>query len=119
MADGYNVAFGDLSDPRIWEPVALHGRKVSVLTAPVFEVSRDLGPVARQRFPNLKRIAVVRDRMRRNGSSRSGLPVIDRSVPGLDLAALVLGELGADPDRIGEWMRRQQERALSGVQAAA
>jgi K+:H+ antiporter len=41
VADGYNVAFGDLSDPRIWEPVALHWRKVSVLTAPVFEVSRD------------------------------------------------------------------------------
>jgi hypothetical protein len=31
----------------------------------------------------------------------------------------VSGELGADPERIGEWMRRQQERALSGVQAAA
>jgi hypothetical protein len=39
--------------------------------------------------------------------------------PGLDLAALVLGELSVDPDRIGEWMRRQQERALSGVQAVA
>jgi hypothetical protein len=28
-------------------------------------------------------------------------------------------ELGVDPDRIGEWMRRQQERALSGMQAVA
>jgi hypothetical protein len=37
--------------------------------------------------------------------------------PGLDLVAFVLGELGVDPDRIGEWMRRQQERALSTVQA--
>jgi K+:H+ antiporter len=121
VADGYNVAFGDLSDPRIWEPVALHGRKVSVLTAPIFEVSRDLGPVARQRFPNLKRIAVVRDRDEAERFKSIGLlPVIDRSVPpGLDLAALVLGELGVGPDRIGEWMRRRQERALSGVQAAA
>jgi K+:H+ antiporter len=121
VADGYNVAFGDLSDPRIWEPVALDGRKVSVLTAPVFEVSRDLGPVARQRFPNLKRIAVVRDPEDAERFKSIGLlPVIDRSVPpGLDLAALVLGELSVDPDRIGAWMRRQQERALSGVQAVA
>jgi Kef-type K+ transport system membrane component KefB len=121
VADGYNVAFGDLSDPRIWEPVALDGRKVSVLTAPVFEVSRDLGPVAWQQFPDLKRIAVVRDREEAERFRSIGLlPVIDRSVPpGLDLAALVLGELSVDPDRIGEWMRRQQERALSGVQAVA
>jgi CPA2 family monovalent cation:H+ antiporter-2 len=121
VADGYNVAFGDLSDPRIWEPVALHGRKVSVLTAPVFEVSRDLSPVARQRFPNLKRIAVVRDRDEAERFKSIGLlPVIDRSVPpGLDLAALVLGELSVNPDRIGAWMRRQQERALSGGQAVA
>jgi hypothetical protein len=37
--------------------------------------------------------------------------------PGLDLAALVLAELGVDSDRIGDWMRRQQERALSGEDA--
>ena len=121
VADGYNVAFGDFSDPRIWEPVALHGRKVSVLTAPVFEVSRDLGPAVRHLFPDLKRVAVVRDRDEAERFKSIGvLPVVDRSVPpGLDLAAFVLGELGVDPDRIGEWMRRQQERALSGVQAVA
>ena len=95
-------------------------RKVSVLTAPAFEVSRDLSPAARQRFPDLKRVAVVRDRDEAERFKSIVLPVIDRSVPpGLDLAALVLGELGVDPDRIGEWMRRQQERALSGVQAVA
>jgi hypothetical protein len=48
------------------------------------------------------------------------LPVVDRSVPpGLDLAAFVLGELGVDPGWIGGWMRRQQERALSGVRVRA
>jgi hypothetical protein len=39
--------------------------------------------------------------------------------PGLDLAVFVLGELGVDPDRIGAWMRRQQERALSVLRAMA
>jgi K+:H+ antiporter len=120
-ADGYNVAFGDLSDPRIWEPVALHGRKLSVLTAPVFEVSEELGPTVRRLFPNLKRIAVVRDGDEAERFRSIGvLPVVDRSVPaGLDLAVFVLSELGVDPERIGEWMRRQQERALAGSRAVA
>jgi hypothetical protein len=39
--------------------------------------------------------------------------------PGLDLAAFALGELGVHPDRISEQMRRQQGRALSGMQAVA
>jgi hypothetical protein len=100
VADGYNVAFGDFSDPRIWKPVALHGRKVTVLTAPLFEVSRELGPAVRQLFPDLKRIAVVRSQEEAERFRSIGvLPVIDRSAPsGLDLAALVLAELGV-PDR--------------------
>jgi CPA2 family monovalent cation:H+ antiporter-2 len=119
VADGYNVVFGDFSDPRIWEPVALHGRKVTVLTAPIFEVSRELGPAVRELFPDLKRVAVVRSQEEAERFRSIGvLPVIDRSMPpGLDLAALVLAELGVDSDRIGDWMRRQQERALSGEDA--
>lgn len=37
-----------------------------------------------------------------------------RSVPpGLDLAVLVLNELGVDSERISIWMRQQHERALA------
>ena len=43
-ADGYDVAFGNASDPRIWAPVDMHGRRVIVLTAPSFEVSSALTP---------------------------------------------------------------------------
>ncbi len=121
VADGYNVAFGDLADPRIWEPVALHGRQISVLTAPAFEVAREIIPIARARFPNLKRIAVVHDEEEAERYRSLGvLPVIDRSVPpGLDLAAFVLGELGIDPDRIEAWMRRSRERELESPERAA
>ena len=107
------------NDPRIWELLALHGWKATVLTASLFEVSRELGPAVRQLFPDLKRIAVVRspehaDRVRSIGV----LPVIDCDMPsGLDLAALVLAELGVDSDRISNWMHRQQEHALSGEDA--
>ena len=121
VADGYQVAYGDFADPRIWEPIALQGRTITVLTAPRFEVSRELSPIAAARFPNLKRVAVVRDPQEAERfRSLGALPVIDRSVPsGLDLAVFVLGELGIDPDRVATWMRQQQDRALSREVAAA
>ncbi len=121
VADGYNAVFGDVADPRLWESVMMHGRKFSVLTAPSFEVSRDLTPTAEQRFPGLVRIAVVADEAEAERFRSIGVvPVIDRSVPpGLDLAALVLAELGMEPERIGQWMRRDQERVLAGRQAMA
>ena len=121
VADGYQVAYGDFADPRIWEPIALQGRTITVLTAPRYEVSRELSPIAAARFPNLKRVAVVRDPQEAERfRSLGALPVIDRSVPsGLDLAVFVLGELGIDPDRVATWMRQQQDRALSREVAAA
>ena len=30
VADGYRAAYGDTGDPRLWEPVALHGRRLIV-----------------------------------------------------------------------------------------
>ena len=120
VADGYQVAFGDFADPRIWEPIALEGREITVLTAPRFEVSRELSPIAQARFPALKRVAAVHDAVEAEQFRTLGvLPVIDRSVPsGLDLAVFVLGELGIDPERIATWMRQQQDRALSRGVAA-
>ena len=120
VADGYDVTFGDFADPRIWEPVMLHGRRISVVTAPSFEVSRDLAPMARERFPGLIRIAVVPEAEAERFRAIGVLPVTDRSLPpGLDLAAQVLAELGVEPERIGQWMRREQERTLAGRQAVA
>ena len=121
VADGYNVSFGDFADPRIWEPVMLDGRRISALTAPSFEVSRDLAATARQRFPGLLRIAMVADEADAERFRSIGvLPVTDRSAPpGLDLAAQVLAELGTNPERIGQWVRREQERVLAGRHAMA
>ena len=121
VADGYDVAFGDFADPRIWEPVMLHGRRISIATAPSFEVARDLAHAAQERFPGLTHIAVVADEAEAERFRSIGvLPVADRSLPpGLDLAALVLAELDVDPERIGQWMRREQERVLAGREAVA
>lgn len=121
VADGYKVAFGDFADPRIWEPAALHGRRLVVLTSASFEVSRELAPAAELMFPDLKRIVSVRDESEAERYRNIGItPVVDRSVPaGLDLAALVLAELGVEPPDIRNWMHGQQERALQTGPAVA
>ncbi|WP_036263731.1 cation:proton antiporter [Methylocapsa aurea] len=119
-ADGYAVVFGDAADPRIWEPVALHQRRIVLLTAPRLEVSRALTPLTARSYPNLKRFAVAADESEREGFAEAGLfPVFDRSLPpGLDPAAAILRDLGIDDDAIGAWMRRQQDRALNELTSA-
>ena len=108
-ADGYRVAFGELDDPRIWEPVAMEGRKVSILTEPSFEISSRLTAVTARLFPKLKRIAVVPDLAVAAQFAVAGLtPVVEDSEPlGLETAASVLALLDVDRDAIAAWRRAQ------------
>ncbi|MEJ1976598.1 MAG: cation:proton antiporter [Acetobacteraceae bacterium] len=112
VADGYAAVFGDMADPRLWDPIAMQGRRISAMTAPSYEVSRDLTPMARQFYPNLLRYAVVADDAQAERFHALGVrAVVDRGAsPGLDLATAVLSELGIDADAIAGWMQRRQER---------
>jgi CPA2 family monovalent cation:H+ antiporter-2 len=120
VADGYAVYFGDGADPRIWEPVAMHQRKIAVITEPTLEISRALTPLADQYYPGLRRFAAIADAASRDEFAAAGLvPVVDHSVPpGLDLAAAVLADLGVEGPAVGSWMRRQQDRALTALSEA-
>ena len=113
IADGYHAVFGDLSDPRIWEPVAMAERQILVLTAPSLEISSQLTPIGAQRFPNLKRIAVVRDVETAALFHKAGLEsVVETGWPdGLDTAQAVLAQLGTDADAVALWAARQRARA--------
>jgi Trk K+ transport system NAD-binding subunit len=114
VADGYAVAFGDLADPRLWEPVMLQGRRVTALTAPVFETAQEVTPLARSRYPGLRRFASVPDEAEAARFRSIGVEaVVDRSVPpGLDFASTILRELGVEDAALEAWMRRMQARAL-------
>jgi CPA2 family monovalent cation:H+ antiporter-2 len=107
VADGYEASFGDGFDLRLWEQMGLHERKVSVLTAPDFEVLSQTAPLIRNDYPNLKRFAVVVSDSDAVRFQAIGIPtVVDRSSPhGLDAATAVLKELGFTSDVIAAWIR--------------
>ena len=113
-ADGYHASFGDMADPRLWEPVAMHGRQVIVITEPRFEVSSELMPVAQALYPSLHRFAVVQDPADEARFAAIGIrAVLDASMPpGLSLAEAVLRQLGVAPDAILAWTRQQRQRTL-------
>jgi CPA2 family monovalent cation:H+ antiporter-2 len=120
IADGYIASFGDVADTRIWESVELNNRKVSVLTAPRFDVVSDNNPVAIAQYPNLKRIAVAVDEAEARRFHEIGIrAVVERGIPkGREIAAVVLVELGCDPTKVTQWSQQISDRALEKVAPA-
>ena len=113
VADGYATVFGDMADPRLWDPVAGEGRRLSIITSPTFEESSELTHFARASHPTLKRIAVVADEANADRFRSIGVAsVIDASdPPGLDLCAYVLAEFGIDKTEVDAWNDRQRASA--------
>jgi CPA2 family monovalent cation:H+ antiporter-2 len=120
VADGYSAIFGNASDPRFWEPMAVSVRKISALTSPSFEIHSELTPVLRRQYPNLLRYAaVVDDEDAARFIALDIRAIVDRATPpGLDLAGAVLRELEIDPDEVADWMQKQQARHVGGAGAA-
>ena len=106
-----------MADPRIWDSLALDRRRIIVLTAPSYEISSQLSPIARRRVPNAKRFAVIDDPDDADRFRRAGLlPVVEAGQPNwLDTATAVLTELGADADAVAAWARRQRKRATGSA----
>lgn len=115
IADGYPVAFGDAGDPRLLETIQMAQRPTIVVTIKRYEVSRDLTPILRERYPNLTRFVAVDDDEEQARFEALGMrAVVNRSVPrGLDLAAAVLRAHRVKDDRILDWMREQQDQTLA------
>jgi TrkA-N domain len=111
IADGYRVMFGDLADPRIWEPAAMQDRRLSILTVPIFERSSELSPIAQRYYPGLTRMAVIDspdDAFRY--TSIGVVPVVETAgIPGLNAAQAALLCLGVGADIIADWVDRQRD----------
>ena len=118
VADGYQVMFGDAGDSRLWSAVAMEGRRVSVLTAPLLEASAQVSLFAQTLYPNLRRFAAVGDTRAAAEFAAIGVtPVIDGGpTPGVVLAVAVLEALDVDGVRIADWIAAR--RARNTVKAA-
>ncbi len=112
--DGYPVVFGDGADLRLMETVEMAHADTLVITEPRLEVAKEVAPIARERYPNLRRLVSVGDEQgARSFRALSLDPVFDRSFPpGLDLSVAVLNAQQVPEEKIQKWMQRQQARAL-------
>lgn len=117
VADGYQVMFGDAGDSRLWSAVAMEGRRVSVLTAPLLETSSQVSPFAKALYPNLRRLAAVEDTRAAAEFAAIGLtPVIDGGpAPGISLAVAVLGALDVDEAQIADWIAARRARTIAEI----
>lgn len=120
VADGYQVMFGDAGDSRLWSAVTMEGRRISVLTAPLLEASTQVSRFARTLYPDLHRFAAVADTQTAAEFAAIGVtPVIDGDpAPGVAIAVAVLEALGADDDRINDWIATRRARTLSEMPTA-
>lgn len=121
IADGYNAQFGDGSDIRLWEPVDLHQRKISILTAPDLDEQMQMSPIARANYPDLKRFAVVSDEITGEQLRSLGItPIVERNPSSVfNTVAAVLLELGHSPVEIDSWTKREVEKKLDPSSLAA
>jgi CPA2 family monovalent cation:H+ antiporter-2 len=121
LADGYDVSFGDGFDVHLWASIDLHERKLSILTAPNYAVLSQTATLIREKYPSLKRFAVVNNEREANlFRSLELVPVIDRaSVPGLDAAIVVLDELQLPKADIARWAESQKQAIPKVLKPAA
>ena len=120
-ANGYPVAFGDVGDLRLMEAIRMSERPSLVISIKRYEISRDLTPILRERYPKLTRFIAVRDDEEKALFEVLGMrAVVLRSVPkGLDLAAVVLKAHGVSDEKVLAWMQEQQDQALAQASVEA
>jgi Trk K+ transport system NAD-binding subunit len=106
IADGYDVSHGDGTDLRLWQSVDLHGRKVSVTTAPNFSEMHHTYGQARRDYPQITRLVYARNSSEASRLRTIGLlPVVDKGdVRGMSLAVAVLREVGYTGSEIKLWV---------------
>jgi len=116
-AAGYVVAFGDPADIRFWDTLGVSQARAFCVATPRYEVSRDLSPIVKKLYPNLKRYVAVEDSSDAvRFASHGMIPFHNRGAPpGLEMAMFLLREFGYDEEKILRWSEQEQSSYL-GVQ---
>jgi len=120
LADGYAVMFGRMDDPRLWQPMAIEGRKLNVLSDPDFETAAEIMPAIREQYPELRLLAAALDAVDAKHFAEIGVEAVDDSFgDSTPLAKEVLMELGIEPAAIEDWIARRRQSITEDVREAA
>jgi len=108
---GYDVTYGDPADLRLMDAIGGTGARAIALALPRYDISRELTPVVRERYPNLGRFVAVADESDRARHAALGMrAVTTRGLPqGIEFAAELLRFAGVSGEAIAEWMRGVRE----------
>jgi CPA2 family monovalent cation:H+ antiporter-2 len=119
-ADGYSVTYGDPADLRLMDAIGGTRARAVALAVPRYDISRELTPIVRERYPGLGRFVAVTDEADRDRHAALGMnAIITRGLPrGIEFAAELPRFAGVEEGRIAEWMRSVRE-ARSEVTARA
>ncbi len=110
-AHGYDVIYGDPSDLRLMDAIGATRARAVALALPRYDISRELTPIVRERYPNLGRFVAVMDESDRSRHMALGMnAVTTRGVPrGIEFAAELLRFAGVAEERIAAWMNEVRE----------
>lgn len=113
LADGYEVIFGDAADLRMVDLIGASHARATVIGFPRYEVSRDLTPIVRERYPDMIRYVAVENtsdvpRFQALGI-RAHCALAEPS--GIELVTDLLTGLGITQDDIAEWIAGQIDEA--------
>ena len=109
LADGYDVSFGSAADIRLVELIGASNARATVIGQPRIEVSRELTPIVREKFPDMVRYVAVADASELDAFRTLGIRahfVMD-DTPAIDLVTDLLKQLDIPDDEIREWIEDQ------------
>lgn len=108
-AAGYIVAYGKTSDLRFWNQLGVSQVRAICISAPNYDVAKELNPIIQKLYPKLKRYVAVDDSA--DGVRFAGLGLIPfhnhGAPPGLEMTSHILQEFSIDPDRIQSWTEEE------------
>jgi hypothetical protein len=120
LADGYAVILGRMDDPRLWQPMAIEGRTLVVLSDADFETAAEIMPAIRNQYPELRLVAAALHADDAKHLAEIGIEAVDDSFSdGTLLAMKVLTEFGIEPAAIEEWILRRRQSITEDVREAA
>ncbi|WP_165440718.1 cation:proton antiporter domain-containing protein [Rubripirellula amarantea] len=109
--DGYQVVFGDLSDLRLAQSMAMDQRRSLVLANVRHDRVTDLMPIVNERFPSLTKFISTKNQDQTSHFEKLGIRAVaeqDESV-GISLARQLLRSHDIDEAQIESWIQRRLE----------